>query len=142
MSCRPYTTEINPDCLLWIKFYIIWILLLNILRSMDLYSLAIYIFFFFEMAQYWRQDFTRHIFLFLLFYFLEDFDKICKFKKSICVEFICVSYKILMKEIKDTNRSSHYGSVINEPTSIQEDVRLIPALAQRVKDLVLWWAVV
>ena len=34
-------------------------------------------------------------------------------------------------------RSSHYGSVVMNPTSIHEDAGSIPDLAQWVKDLVL-----
>ena len=34
---------------------------------------------------------------------------------------------------------SHLGSVVNEPTGIHEEARLIPGLTQWVKDLVLPW---
>ena len=40
------------------------------------------------------------------------------------------------KKIKK-KRSSHHGSVITNPTSIQEDTGSIPGLAQWVKDVVL-----
>ena len=36
-------------------------------------------------------------------------------------------------------RSSHCGSAVTNPTSIQEDVGLIPGLAQWIKDPVLLW---
>ena len=38
---------------------------------------------------------------------------------------------------KDYQRSSHYGSVVKNPTSIHEDMDSIPGLIQWVKDLAL-----
>ena len=40
-------------------------------------------------------------------------------------------------QIKTIMRSSHGGSVVMNPTSICDDVDLIPGLTQWVKDLVL-----
>ena len=44
--------------------------------------------------------------------------------------------------LKMRQRSSCYGSVVVNPTSIHEDVCLIPDTAQWVKDLAFPWAVV
>ena len=38
--------------------------------------------------------------------------------------------------------SSYFGSEVTNPTSIHEDVDLIPGFIQWVKDLALLWAVV
>ena len=38
---------------------------------------------------------------------------------------------------KEIYRSSHHGSVVTNPSSIHEDLVLIPGLAQWVKDLAL-----
>ena len=38
--------------------------------------------------------------------------------------------------------SYHHGSVVTNPTRIQEDAGLIPGLTQWVKNLVVPWAVV
>ena len=49
-----------------------------------------------------------------------------------------LTYFIFVKKC----RSSHFGSVVTNPTSIHEDVGLMPGLTQWVKDLALPWAVV
>ena len=41
-----------------------------------------------------------------------------------------------------TGRSSHCGSVVTNPTSVHEDMGLIPGLTQQVRDLSLSCAVV
>ena len=49
----------------------------------------------------------------------------------------------LLKEIKMIQTQTPYcGAAETNPTSIPEDDGSIPGLAQRVKDLVLLWAVV
>ena len=45
----------------------------------------------------------------------------------------------LNQQSKDEFGSSHCSSAVTNPTSIHEDVGLIPGLAQRVKDLALLW---
>jgi len=44
--------------------------------------------------------------------------------------------------VKKRKGSSHHGSMIRNPTSIHEDVGLIPGLDHWVKEQVLPWAVV
>ena len=46
------------------------------------------------------------------------------------------------KNLNARKQSSHCGSAVTNPTSIQEDTGLIPGLTQWAKDLVLPGAVV
>ena len=59
---------------------------------------------------------------------------------TLCQRICKYQYGDILKFI--TTWSSHHGSVVVKPTSVHEDVGLIPDLAQWVKDPALLWAVV